>query len=490
MSRCCLQLLLVVVAGQIVSPACWAVGREKMYWSDRGNNKIHRANLDGTDIEVLASGMSELRGVAVDLQNHRLYWADNGANKIQRSLLDGTQVEDLVTTGLSFPAGIALDVPGDKMYWADATTRKIQRANLDGSNVQDLVTGLGSPYFVTLDLENDSIYWTDYGTQKIQRSNLDGSNVVDIITTGLNLPRGVDLDLGQGKLYWADRGTDWLQRSNLDGTQIEDLHLATPSSAAPHGVAVDPLRQQVYWVDNGVVTIERMNADGSDAQVILGADSGVLDRPWQIVLDLRTASPTCVPGYPCTPGDEDQRIDAIAAAVLNAVNDPQYDYDRDGQVSDADRGWLVDYVLNSTPGDANLDGHFNSGDLVLVLAEGRYEDAIVRNAGWKSGDWTGDLEFDSKDLVAALATGQYETGALAGAAAAVVPEPSGWVLGLGLLVLLLRRGVRPAGVLVVRHWASRRIPLFGFRIGDETVTGVAHRDEMTRVRRIRLEQLS
>ena len=38
-----------------------------------------------------------------------IYWADAGTNKIQRANLDGSNVTDLVT-GLSTPYGIALDL--------------------------------------------------------------------------------------------------------------------------------------------------------------------------------------------------------------------------------------------------------------------------------------------------------------------------------------------------------------------------------------------
>ena len=55
----------------------------------------------------------------------------------------------------------------------------------------------------------------------------------------------------------------------------------------------------------------------------------------------------------------------------------------------------------AAPGDANIDGGFNSTDLVEVLANGEYEDTVVSNSTWSEGDWNNDLEFDSADLVAA-----------------------------------------------------------------------------------------
>jgi DNA-binding beta-propeller fold protein YncE len=434
-----LKMAFAGIAAVAISAAQTAsgVGLKKMYWSDREANTIRRANLDGTQVETLVSGLGEARGVAVDLVNHQLYWVDNGTNKIQRSLLDGSHVEDLVTTGLAFPAGIVLDVANNTMYWADTSRNEIQRANLDGSQPTPIVTKLGDPYFLALDLIDRHLYWTDYGEDKIQRSNLDGSGIVDLVTTGLDLPRGIDLDLVHGKMYWADRGTDKIQRANLDGSQIETLHMATPSIAAPHGVAVDVERQQLYWVDNGLVTIERSGVDGTDRTVLLDGTSGVLSRPWQIVLDLRTTPIGCAGMNDCP--DEQQvaaglsLIDGVTAALGTVSSDPTLDYDRDGAVTLDDQYFLVHFVLNSQAGDTNLDGLFSTDDLVRVFQAGQYEDSVAANSRWATGDWSGDGEFTSHDLVLASQAGY--SGAATRAAPAV-PEPAvgGWAILAALVV--------------------------------------------------------
>jgi hypothetical protein len=94
----------------------------------------------------------------------------------------------------------------------------------------------------------------------------------------------------------------------------------------------------------------------------------------------------------------------------------------------------------AAPGDANIDGAFNSGDLVHVFQVGEYEDNIAGNSTWSDGDWTSDHEFDSSDLVAAFQAGQYEP---AGAASSSVPEPTGWVLALiGMTLVATRRRTR------------------------------------------------
>jgi hypothetical protein len=96
----------------------------------------------------------------------------------------------------------------------------------------------------------------------------------------------------------------------------------------------------------------------------------------------------------------------------------------------------------AAPGDANVDGVFNSADLIDVLANGEYEDNVLGNSTWSEGDWTGDNEFDSRDLVEALASGGYAEAAVP----ASVPEPTGATLLLGgLSFACCLRGLRRLG---------------------------------------------
>lgn len=61
------------------------------------------------------------------------------------------------------------------------------------------------------------------------------------------------------------------------------------------------------------------------------------------------------------------------------------------------------------PGDVNLDGRFDSSDLLLVFQAGEYEDAVAQNSHWFEGDWNGDREFNSRDFVYAMTLGTYAT---------------------------------------------------------------------------------
>ncbi len=166
---------------------------EKVYWTDEtghGNN-IRRANLNGSGVEVLLSGLGLPRGLALDPDAGKLYWTETGGQRIRRANLDGSGLENVVE-GLSFPQGIALDVSHGKMYWADDD--RIQRANLNGSDVETVVTGLGNPLGLAIDPAAGKVYWTDIAAKKIQRANLDGSGVEDLVTANLDTPWGIALE--------------------------------------------------------------------------------------------------------------------------------------------------------------------------------------------------------------------------------------------------------------------------------------------------------
>ena len=229
----------------------------KMYWTNRARTltdlvpvtKIQRANLGGSNIETLVTGLRDPFGIALDVDGGKMYWT--GAYEIQRANLDGSNVKTLVTGVVSL--GIALDVDRGQIYWTGADedlrsrggilsgTGKVQRANLDGSNIETLVTGLEAPFGITLDADGGQIYWTDAGTGKVQRTNLDGS-IIETLVTGLEAPFGIALDVDEGKMYWTGADTDVsgtyaVQRANLDGSNIETL---VTGLKAPTSIAIAP----------------------------------------------------------------------------------------------------------------------------------------------------------------------------------------------------------------------------------------------------------
>jgi len=140
-----------------------------------------------------------------------------------------------------------------------------------------------------------------------------------------------------------------------------------------------------------------------------------------------------VPAY--TPGDfnfdgeiDDEDVDYLTDHLLEGNYEWFLDITGDGRVDLADHQAWVETAANTTYGDANLDGRFDSRDLIQVFVAGRYEDGQEQNAGWAQGDWNGDADFDSQDFVIALGAGLYETSASEGRGqplATAIPEPHG-----------------------------------------------------------------
>ena len=107
-------------------------------------------------------------------------------------------------------------------------------------------------------------------------------------------------------------------------------------------------------------------------------------------------------------------IDALCQQILRGGDNLLYDLNGDNTLDSQDFDQLIAGVLRTTPGDSNLDGRFDSADLVLVFQAGQYEDAVVGNSGWSQGDWNCDGEFTTSDLVAAFQTGSYAAQAAPG----------------------------------------------------------------------------
>ncbi len=102
-----------------------------------------------------------------------------------------------------------------------------------------------------------------------------------------------------------------------------------------------------------------------------------------------------------TPAD----IDLVCRAL--ASGQQKLEMNGDGTFDERDVDFLVEQMLHTSAGDVDLNGIFNSSDLVRVFQEGLYEDSPPKNAVWSSGDWNCDGDFTSSDLVKAFQSGGF-----------------------------------------------------------------------------------
>ena len=108
---------------------------------------------------------------------------------------------------------------------------------------------------------------------------------------------------------------------------------------------------------------------------------------------------------------DDLDIDAIAGAMHGLAESPEFDLTDDGATDRADIDHLVENVLGTVYGDSNLDGIFDSSDLVNVFQSAEYEDDITGNSTWAEGDWDGDGDFTTADLVFVFQKATYSRAA-------------------------------------------------------------------------------
>ncbi len=182
----------------------------------------------------------------------------------------------------------------------------------------------------------------------------------------------------------------------------------------------------------------------SDDFRLLGTAGGMADLTGNGIVDVGDLD---LPSSVVRKGDDDA--------------DRHFDLNADGRVDEGDRRFFVRVVADSFFGDADMDGVFDSSDMVRVFQSGEYEDLVSSNSTWASGDWNGNGDFESGDMVLAFQSGGYFPGIedIELSKTAGIPEPGSQVLGLiGLVMAIMmsrsQTKLRP-------HEAPRGTPLSG-----------------------------
>ena len=111
--------------------------------------RLSRADLDGTDVDLVKALTSTPHGLTIDTVNRKLYLT-NGWGKVQRMNLNGSKFEPNLIVNLDAPRGVAIDAAARKIYWTERRTRSA-RANFNGRSIQTVASGLGSPVNIVLD---------------------------------------------------------------------------------------------------------------------------------------------------------------------------------------------------------------------------------------------------------------------------------------------------------------------------------------------------
>lgn len=258
--------LRVVVDDLDTSPDGIAVDVERghVYWSNMGRSKEHdgsvmRADFDGGNVTTIVPKGEFMTGkqLTLDEANGKLYWSDREGMRVWRANLDGSDLELLVEiasgeearlNAANWAVGIAVDAERGHVYWSqkggdNEGVGSIRRAGLDipagetasnRSDIEVLFAGLPEPIDLDLDLVKREIYWTDRGDaprgNTVNRAPMDAPagfdpqarDDIEILAEGLDEGIGVALDFDNERMFVTDlRGS--LYTGGLDGSGFRVL---------------------------------------------------------------------------------------------------------------------------------------------------------------------------------------------------------------------------------------------------------------------------
>jgi hypothetical protein len=218
-------------------------------------------------------------GLFVDSDAGKIYWTHGGFEdgRISRANLDGSGREVLLS-GLTNPRGLAVDTAAGLMFWSDTQDEVIYRATTEGDNLTAIVDS-GSQYGrPTLDTGAQRVYYGNFTSGAIRVCDYDGNSDSRVVSGGDD-PIGIALDLAGGKIYWTDAQTftNYVARADLDGTDVEILVDFPLASSGLEDIRIDPDAGEIYWIDE-ITDSERgvwkAALDGSGAQRIYESPAG------------------------------------------------------------------------------------------------------------------------------------------------------------------------------------------------------------------------
>ena len=372
----------------------------------------------------------------------------NSANLSGATFENGV-IRGAVIVGAQLPKTGAASFTEDHLY----STASYQEKNLRGISITDV----GRWNFNGQDLRNARISGNagaDFSSADLTNASFLGASLAGADLTDAIINHAVmgttQLGFSRNQLY----STKSYQENDLTGIQLNSNNLSG------WNFSQQDLRNAVItWsglsnADFSGADLRNVDFTSSSIQAAI-FDENTRYNQWTIFPDGFSPAERGMNFQPTDIGDFDASDDLgqndvnLLVQMINfsrlTSRKARFDVTNDGSVDSNDLAFWVKDIKRTWFGDSNLDGVFDSSDLVGVFQTNQYEDRIEKNSTWATGDWDGDLEFSTSDLVLAFQDGGFEAGPRN--AIATVPEPDSKTLMCFATMLLV----------FIRHYFATKI---------------------------------
>lgn len=222
-------------------------GRQHIYWTNMGipsanDGSIQRCDFSGNNIvTIIPQGQTHTpKQMTIAPKSQKLYWSDREGMRVMRANMDGSDIEVLYQAGITdtdsqvsqnWCVGIAVDEESKSVFWTQKGPSKgnkgrIFRMSLEkNGDIQILLDNLPEPIDLELDHVSGTLYWTDRGdpphgntVNSVALADVSANNLQpQILVRKLHEGIGLALDLKNGRMFFGDLGGS-LYSANLDGS--------------------------------------------------------------------------------------------------------------------------------------------------------------------------------------------------------------------------------------------------------------------------------
>jgi len=221
--------------------ACGVDKYGNLYWVDRGNHGIYKANFDGTNARKIVTLPVLAGGLAIDNKRERIFSAQFNEKRKHHEIVysdfSGNNKTVLLSDRslLRAVGSMFYDEVNDKLYVSDFAKKQIVSIDVQTKELKKIVSAK-RPQGVVVDYKNQRIIWTDRAEGSVYSANLDGSDKKMLIPSD-GEDRAVEaltLDTTHDRIIFGylllqsdaknrQHNKRMIITSNLDGTQMRKM---------------------------------------------------------------------------------------------------------------------------------------------------------------------------------------------------------------------------------------------------------------------------